>query len=63
MDTMTVTIGSVLNLQIIRNWTDPLTLTQFDFVVSASTTETIVLTHAGGDDQGILIDAIRLRRN
>ena len=63
IDTMTVRIGSVLNLQIVRNWTEPLTLTQFDFVVSASTTETIELAHAGGDDQGILIDTIRLRRN
>ena len=63
MDTMTVSIGGVLDLEIIRNWTVPLTLTQYDFVVSTSTTASIELIHAGGDDQGILIDAIRLRRN
>jgi hypothetical protein len=63
VDTMVVRIGTVLNREIVLNWTAPLTLQEFDFVVSASTTATIELIHAGGDDQGILIDAIRLRRN
>ncbi|MFQ5529276.1 MAG: hypothetical protein ACE5FP_02915, partial [Gemmatimonadota bacterium] len=63
MDTLAVRIGSELNLQIVKSWTDPLALKEFDFTVAASTTETIELIHAGGDDQGILIDAIRLRRN
>ncbi len=63
VDTMTVRIGTVLNRQIVLNWTAPLELQEFNFAITASTTETIELIHAGGDDQGILIDAIRLRRN
>ena len=63
IDTMVVRIGTVFNRQIILNWTAPLALQSFDFAVSASTTETIELIHSGGDDQGILIDAVRLRRN
>jgi hypothetical protein len=63
VDTMTVRIGTVLNRQIVLNWTAPLEFQEFNFTITASTTETIELIHAGGDDQGILIDAIRLRRN
>lgn len=63
VDTMTVRIGTVLNRQIVLNWTAPLEFQEFNFAITASTTETIELIHAGGDDQGILIDAIRLRRN
>jgi len=63
VDTMVIRIGTVFNRQIILDWTAPLALESFDFSVSASTTETIELIHSGGDDQGILIDAVRLRRN
>ncbi|MEE8487807.1 MAG: hypothetical protein V3S56_06535 [Gemmatimonadota bacterium] len=63
VDTMTVRIGTVLNRQIVLNWTAPLVLQEFNFAITVGTTETIELIHAGGDDQGILIDAIRLRRN
>ena len=63
VDTMVVRIGTVMDRQIILDWTEPLVLMEFNFTVSASVTESIELIHAGGDDQGILIDAIRLRRN
>ncbi|TFG66313.1 MAG: hypothetical protein E4H28_02350 [Gemmatimonadales bacterium] len=63
VDTLDVRIGAVFNRQIVLNWTAPLALQSFDFSVATSTTETIELIHAGGDDQGILIDAVRLRRN
>jgi len=63
VDTMIVRVGSVMNRQIILDWTAPLALQVFDFTVISSVTEPIELIHAGGDDQGILIDAIRLRRN
>lgn len=62
-DTMTVRIGSELVRQIVLTWTAPLVLMEYDFDVTVSTNETIEMIHEGGDDQGIIIDAIRLRRN
>ncbi len=62
-DTLDVSIGNELSVRIIKVWTDPLELLEFDFPVTVSTTETIEMIHSGGDEQGILIDAVRLRRN
>ncbi|MDH3297638.1 MAG: hypothetical protein OEM96_05090 [Gemmatimonadota bacterium] len=63
VDTLAVRIGTELNVEIVLGWTAPLALIDFDFVVAATTTETIEMIHSGGDDQGTLIDAVRLRRN
>lgn len=62
-DTMTVSVGSALSQQVIRQARDPFELYTFQFTVSAATSATIVFDHQGIDQQGILIDAIQLRRS
>lgn len=62
-DTLDVTIAEVLDERIVLDWQEPLSLLGLDFSVSSATSGKIVLTHLGGDGQGILIDAVRLRRN
>ncbi|MGD8496156.1 MAG: hypothetical protein PVF05_08165 [Gemmatimonadales bacterium] len=62
-DTLDVSVGSVMSERIILDWQEPLALMSFDFNVGSTTTGKIRLEHLGGDEQGILIDAVRLRRN
>lgn len=61
-DTMTVSVGSALSQQVIRQARDPFQLYSFPFTVAAATSATIVFDHQGTDQQGILIDAIQLRK-
>ncbi|HEM46955.1 MAG TPA: hypothetical protein ENO23_07910 [Alphaproteobacteria bacterium] len=63
LDTLDVAVGGALSERIVLDWQDPLALMSFDFTVGAATSGKIRLEHHGGDEQGILIDAIRLRRN
>lgn len=63
VDTLDVSVGSVMSERIILDWQEPLALMSFDFSVGSATTGKIRLEHLGGDEQGILIDAVRLRRN
>lgn len=63
VDTLDVSVGAAMSERIILDWEEPLALRSFDFTVSSATTGKIRLEHLGGDEQGILIDAIRLRRN
>jgi len=63
VDTLDVSVGSVMSERIILDWEAPLTLMSYDFSVSSGTSGRIRLEHLGGDEQGILIDAVRLRRN
>lgn len=60
-DTMTLTIGSAYSTTIVMEEPEPFSLHTYEFNVPAATSATIVLDHSGGDEQGILIDAIRLR--
>lgn len=62
-DTLDVAVGSAMSDRIILDWLEPLSLLELDFSVSSATSGKIVLDHQGGDGQGILIDAVRLRRN
>lgn len=60
-DTMTLTIGSVYSTTIIMEESDPFSLHTYNFNVTEATSAKIAMDHKGGDEQGILIDAIRLR--
>lgn len=60
-DTLMLTIGSVYSNTIIMEESDPFNLYTYDFTVTEATSAKIALDHKGGDEQGILIDAIRLR--
>lgn len=62
-DTMTVSVGTVFSQQVIMQENDPFGLYTFDFTVSTATSGKIVFDHRGGDQQGILIDAIQLRKS
>ncbi|HSM08274.1 MAG TPA: hypothetical protein VLA33_04570 [Gemmatimonadota bacterium] len=63
VDTLDVAVGTAMSGQFVLDWDEPLDLRAVDFTVIASTTGKIRLEHRGADEQGILIDAIRLRRN
>lgn len=63
VDTLDVAVGDAMNDRIVLDWEAPLQLFELDFSVGSATSGKIVLDHHGGDDQGILIDAVRLRRN
>lgn len=63
VDTLDVSVGSVMAERIILDWEAPLALMSYDFSVGSDTSGKIHLEHLGGDEQGILIDAVRLRRN
>lgn len=63
IDTLDVSVGSVMSERIILDWQVPLTLRSFDFTVGTATSGHIRMEHSGTDDNGILIDAVRLRRN
>jgi hypothetical protein len=63
VDTLDVSIGSALSGQFILDWEEPLEVRGVNFTATEATSGKIRLEHRGGDEQGILIDAIRLRRN
>jgi len=60
-DTMTVTVGSAYSNTIIIAESEPFNLHTYTFNVPAATSAKIAFDHRGNDEQGILIDAIRLR--
>jgi len=62
-DTLDVSVGSVMSERIVLDWQAPLALMSYDFSVGSDTSGKIRLEHLGGDEQGVLIDAVRLRRN
>ena len=62
-DTVVVSVGGSMSEEIVLDWQVPLQLLSFDFTVATATNGKIRLEHKGGDEQGILIDAVRLRRN
>jgi len=62
-DTMNISIGTSFSTTLVVPESDSFQVREWTFTVAAATTATIVLDHEGGDQQGILIDAIRLRRN
>lgn len=63
VDTLDVAVGTAMSGQFVLDWDEPLELRAVDFTVIDSTTGKVRLEHRGADEQGILIDAIRLRRN
>ena len=63
LDTLDVAVGSAMSDRIVLPWDQGLMLMEFDFSVASASSGKIVLAHHGGDNQGILIDAVRLRRN
>lgn len=63
LDTLDVSVGTAVSSRFILDWEEPLELRGVDFTVPATTSGKIRLEHHGGDNQGILIDAVRLRRN
>lgn len=63
VDTLDVSVGTALTGQFVLDWEEPLEVRGLDFTVVDATTGKIRLEHRGADEQGILIDAIRLRRN
>jgi hypothetical protein len=62
-DTMDITIGSLFSTTVVVPEDESFNIREWTFNVPAATTATIVMDHAGGDQQGILIDAIRLSRD
>ncbi|MCL7965694.1 MAG: hypothetical protein M8857_01160, partial [marine benthic group bacterium] len=62
-DTMDITIGSLFSTTLVVPEDESFNIREWTFNVPAATTATIVMDHAGGDQQGILIDAIRLSRD
>lgn len=60
-DAMTITVGPAFQAEVVLDWQEPFELRTHRFTVSSATSGRIRLAHAGGDDQGILIDAVRLR--
>lgn len=61
-DTMVVSVGELFRHEIVLDWTQPFHAMRLDFDVASAATARMRVQHLGGDDQGILIDAIRLRR-
>lgn len=61
-DTMDISIGSLFSATLVVPEDQGFIVREFTFNVASDTNATIVMDHAGGDRQGILIDAIRLRR-
>jgi len=62
-DTLDVSVGTAGPGRFILDRDAPLALRGVDFTVATTTSGKIRLEHQGGDEQGILIDAVRLRRN
>ena len=62
MDTATFSVGSEFSTTISVPENAPFEIRSFTFTVGEATTGRIVMDHAGGDNQGILVDAVRLRK-
>jgi hypothetical protein len=61
-DMMTMSFGTVFSETVTVLEDQPFDISPFTFSVSSSTSGKLVLDHAGGDNQGILIDVVRLRK-
>ena len=62
-DTMEISIGTLFSTTLVVPEDQGFIIREFTFNVAADTNARVIMDHAGGDMQGILIDAIRLRRN
>lgn len=62
-DELTISVGSVFQQVVVLTWDEPFELRTYPFSVASATSARIRLDHAGGDLQGILMDAVRLRQN
>lgn len=60
-DELTISVGSVFQQVVVLAWDEPFELRTYPFTVADATSGHIRLAHAGGDLQGILVDAVRLR--
>ena len=58
---MTISVGAVFSQAISMPENEPFQIREYSFTVSGAATGKIVIDHDGGDGQGILIDAIRVR--
>lgn len=61
-DTVTFSVGTSFSQTIQVPENTPFQIRTFTFTVGSATTGTIVMDNAGGDNQGVLIDAVRLRK-
>jgi hypothetical protein len=61
-DTVTVSLGTLFQEQVVLQRTAKFAQHARDVRVSAATRARIRFVHAGGDDQGIVLDLVRLRR-
>lgn len=62
-DTLDVSVGTAGSGRFVLDWNAPLAVRGVDFTVTTATSGKIRLEHQGVDEQGTLIDAVRLRRN
>lgn len=62
-DEVEISVGTAMSETVVLQWNAPFAVRSYPFTVSTSTSAKIRLQHAGGDDQGILIDAVRLRKD
>ena len=62
-DEVVISVGGALNRTVTLPWDAPFAIRSYPFTVPSGTSAKIRLAHAGGDDQGILIDAVRLRKD
>ncbi len=62
-DTVTFSVGTAFSETISVLENEPFEIRTFTFTVGAATSGKIVMDHAGGDNQGILVDAVRLRKS
>ena len=61
-DTVTFSVGTSFTQTITVPENAPFEIRTFTFTVGSATTGKIVMDHAGGDNQGVLVDAVRLRK-
>jgi len=62
-DDMTLSFGTVFSETVTLLEDQPFDISSFTFSVSAATSGKLVLDHAGTDNQGILVDVVRLRKS
>lgn len=61
-DTVTVSLGALFREQLVMQRSTRFAQHTRDVRVAAATTARIRFVHAGGDDQGVVLDLVRLRR-
>jgi hypothetical protein len=62
-DTVVVSLGSLLNERIVMGNSEPFRLFTRPVSVASQTAARLRFAHAGGDDRGVLLDQLRLRRS